>query len=268
MTVWRLEFLIDRDNNSVCPANIFGKLKNFTDKFVQEFSARLLITQSIKTEVSFTKTALLTHEEFRRDFFSRTGRFVYTFPKISPNGCLWVVLDDELAGLAVDCMLGAEPSKPEPKKLTHIELRLAGRVANLAAEIIAEFSSTSDPLQQTDITDQTIKPAEGSSISQFCYDVSIAGFQGCLRLFTPTAFVDQNSSAPKFGHAPLELSAEFSGQTELTENDIKKLAPGMILATDIPISEDMTLKLAGIPKFKGKLALANKNKAVSITKKI
>lgn len=246
---------------------MFGKMKNFTDRFAAELSAQLSRVLSAKVEVAFTRTGILEPDEFRELFFSHTNRYAFACPKYSQAGTLWACLDNELCQLVVDCMLGARPEKPTFRNLTQVEQRLAGRVANLISGIVAGFSTTPTHMDRADITDQTIKPPQAGGINLLGYKVSIESFDTQLILMVPSDLILPNSSSPRFGSAPLQLTGEYSAATDLSAQDLASLKPGKILSTDIPVSSDITVKLAGIAKFKGKLALVDKKRAVKITGK-
>lgn len=88
-----------------------------------------------------------------------------------------------------------------------------------------------------------------------------------IDLLPPLASPLRPATAAPAGASPLEVTAALD-ETTIAADDLARLAPGDILAIDTPIDGEVIIRVAGIPKFVGRLGICNGHRAVTITRRI
>ena len=66
---------------------------------------------------------------------------------------------------------------------------------------------------------------------------------------------------------PLEVTAAIEG-LELDSADLADLAIGDILATEVPLDGEITIRIGGIPKYATRLRVIDGQKVVTITRRL
>lgn len=177
---------------------------------------------------------------------------------------------------------GGPPYVPD-RPLTDIERSLLGPAANVAkvalhdawpdgapplalaeaAEEAGTFSGqrASDAEPDASGRKKCQRPASGLRAA---FKLSFGAIRGLLWLRLPRRVF---ASTGADGRQPVELSAEL-GETTLPREDVERLAVGDLLATGRSTREPVTVRVAGIPRFVGRLGKHNAHRAVTILKRL
>jgi flagellar motor switch protein FliM len=99
------------------------------------------------------------------------------------------------------------------------------------------------------------------------FDLMVGQHEGAIRLCVPCGPLrsaeHQDSSNLSTPNGPLELTVCL--ETTLPQSDLGRLAPGDVIATDVPVAAQLVVRAGGIPKYVGKLASSDGHRAVAIT---
>ena len=177
---------------------------------------------------------------------------------------------------------GGLPYVPD-RPLTDIERSLLGPAANVAgtalhdawpdgapplalaeaAEEAGTFSGqrASDAEPDASGRKKCLRPASGLRAA---FKLSFGAIRGLLWPRLPRGVFASTGSA---GRQPVELSAEL-GETTLPREDVERLEVGDLLATGRSTREPVTVRVAGIPRFVGRLGKHNAHRAVTILKRL
>lgn len=177
---------------------------------------------------------------------------------------------------------GGLPYVPD-RPLTDIERSLLGPAANVAgtalhdawpdgapplalaeaAEEAGTFSGqrASDAEPDASGRKKCLRPASGLRAA---FKLSFGAIRGLLWLRLPGRVF---ASTGADGRQPVELSAEL-GETTLPREDVERLEVGDLLATGRSTREPVTVRVAGIPRFVGRLGKHNAHRAVTILKRL
>ncbi|MFB3890809.1 MAG: FliM/FliN family flagellar motor switch protein [Phycisphaerae bacterium] len=205
----------------------------------------------------------------------------------------------------INCLLGGSSDDPfiPRRPLTAIERRLLARIVERAcASLVRAWPGRGAP-RLTPIADSGTVPPSGtvpgcskaggqsqtagqspavqSAVRNPQSEVLLtAGFElgldrqaGTMRialavdLLPPLASPLRAATAAGPGASPLEVTAALD-ETTIAAADLARLAPGDILALDTPIDGEVIIRVAGIPKFVGRLGTCNGRRAVTITRRI
>ncbi len=97
------------------------------------------------------------------------------------------------------------------------------------------------------------------------FDLVVGQHEGAIRLCVPSgraASAASGDSNLPTASGPLELTVCL--ETSLSASDLAHLAPGDVIATDVPIASQLVVRAGGIPKYLGKLASSDGHRAVAI----
>jgi flagellar motor switch protein FliM len=184
------------------------------------------------------------------------------------EGCIWLGLDTVAAAAMIDLILGGRPYQgvSGDRALTAIDRRLLARVIDRAGGLVASLAGIPQPLSQRQI-DQA--PELLPEVSAVCFDLEIGG---AMWLFVDSDLhTDQKLDAGKAGHrakgGPIELSATLN-VAEIAPDQLAALEIGDVISTDASVDVEVTVRLAGIPKYIGQLSTVDGKKAITITRKI
>ena len=200
-----------------------------------------------------------------------------------------VEITPSIAFPIINCLLGGSsddlfiPRRP----LTAIERRLLARIVERACASLARawptpesprFTPVEPSVSQSAICNLPFGPeltAEGRSamLLAVSFELGLDRQAGTMRialavdLLPPLASPLRPATAAPAGASPLEVTAALD-ETTIAAGDLARLAPGDILAIDTPIDGEVIIRVAGIPKFVGRLGACNGHRAVTITRRI
>lgn len=243
---------------------VFPSIKALSEDFPRLLTERTARMLCCPVEVQFVRVARLPRQDFLSEICGCRTRFA--FATNSPKaGYVWVAVGDQAARMIVDGMLGGAGKTVDSPLMTGIEQRLVARWGSLAGQVVAEIGpgliSRDLPADQESILD-----ADGGSVYGLTYELSVGQELSTVHLFVSDhllALEPQRQAST----GPLKLTATFTAEVASLQ-DVESLSPGDILATDIPLTSELTVRLAGIPKFSGQLQLVDGGKAVTLTSKL
>lgn len=150
------------------------------------------------------------------------------------------------------------------RPLTEIERRVLGRLADVVGNCLKQFvpqglPGTAPPGEP---------PADDHEVLSASFELVIGEQTGTLRLCLPTSVLTPASeNAAAASDSVLEISASLA-EIDLDAADLGQLATGDILTTDTPLDGEIIIRVAGIPKFVGRLGTMNGRRAVTIVRRI
>ncbi len=215
--------------------------------------------------------------------------------KIEPlKGASMLAMDSNLVYAIVDSVLGGtgKPRIPDNSRLfTSIELRIMQKVVR---DVLSDMEKAWAPLQPTkmsllrmDMNPRLVNivPPEYQVITMDL-EFQIESVKGKMVFAVPYMTIDPIREKLKAGaqfdlvavdpkwsqrlsaeitEAPLECSVEM-GAAAITLQDFLHLAPGDTIMLDKDVRSEITVKIAGIPKFLGVPGVSRGNKAIRISK--
>ena len=183
------------------------------------------------------------------------------------EGRIWLGLDADAAAAMIDVILGGRPYQGASgrRDLTAIDRRLLARVVDRAAGLVAGLAGIPQPLPRR----QAEQMPEPPAVAAVCFDLDIGG---AMWLFVDGELCggpksDPTGRTPRAKGGPIELSATLN-VSEIAADQLAGLEVGDVIATDVSVEGEITVRLAGIPKYVGQLSTVDGKKAITITRKI
>lgn len=241
-----------------------GALKPITEGFAARFAEAAGRVLGTRVTVRFSCLVPLPRQEFRDRIASLACSFAY-----GPTGAgadtaarVWLGLDAAGAGAVLDVLLGGSSGAEDtrPAKPTAIEGRVLGRVMDMAAEALADIWPPLGALRRLENPGRP--ECEMTSLVRF--DLGIGGARGVLAAFIAGTILADASDRMT---GPIELSATFDAGT-IGEDELSALGAGDVIVGDAKVDGEVTVRLAGIPKFAGQLSIADGRKAVTLKRKL
>jgi flagellar motor switch protein FliM len=169
-------------------------------------------------------------------------------------------------GLAAE--LNSAPTPPPQRPLTSAERRVLLHLANLVALTL----SVAHPGGKSGELRADLAPAGGSGDDRVVvatFELSLSGRVGTMRLCGcgRLAWAARGGADKRTTAAPLEVTAAIEG-LELDSADLADLAIGDILATEVPLDGEITIRIGGIPKYAARLRVIDGRKVVTITRRL
>ncbi|MGC9453881.1 MAG: FliM/FliN family flagellar motor switch protein [Phycisphaerae bacterium] len=166
----------------------------------------------------------------------------------------------------IDALLGGEGGQYVPRRpANETELRLLSRVANEPArrflQSVLPGGSAPAVVEAEPAPAEPQKPAESVLVVRIALTVGQSA--GTLRLAVPRALFPQVGEGQR-GENLVQITVDAT-DANLRSEDLRDLAPGDILVTDLPADGEVAVRVAGIAKFAGRLAAGNGRRAVHIT---
>jgi len=180
---------------------------------------------------------------------------------------IWLGLDAAAAGAMIDLILGGRPYRRASgqRALTPIDRHLLGRVLDRSAELLASTAALGRPLQRSETAPMPDCPA----LWTVRFDLDIGGAMWLFADSAPRAAAeaagDVDEQQTRGG--PIEFSATLDA-AEITAEQLAELDAGDIIATDVPVDGRIIIRLAGIPKYVGRLSTVDGKKAITIIERI
>jgi flagellar motor switch protein FliM len=204
----------------------------------------------------------------------------------SPSDDYWLEITPSIAFPMINCLLGG-PSDDAfilRRPFTAIERRVLARPVGVIAAVLrqaclsqadyAESSSDSDSDSKAIIQalELPITADPDAQVALAAYELTLDSQLGMIRLCQ--AGLAQGWTAqpvPPPGQkdrkdSPMEISAILA-ETPIDPRDIEGLAMGDIITTDCAAGSEVIIRVAGIPKFVGKLGICNGHRAVTILRR-
>jgi flagellar motor switch protein FliM len=169
-------------------------------------------------------------------------------------------------GLAAE--LNSAPTPPPQRPLTSAERRVLLHLANLVALTL----SVAHPGGKSGELRADLAPVGGSGDDRVVvatFELSLSGRVGTMRLCGcgRLAWAARGGAGKRTTAAPLEVTAAIEG-LELDSADLAGLAVGDILATEVPLDGEITIRIGGIPKYAARLRVIDGQKVITITHRL
>ncbi len=180
-----------------------------------------------------------------------------------------------IAFTLVERLMGGpvEATPQAQRPLTPAERRVLMHLANLAAMSLSAARPGGSPgeLRADSCPAAGVSPDDRVIVATF--ELSLAGLVGTMRLCACGRLVDDararaHAKKPRrVSIAPLKVTAAIDG-LELDSSELADLAVGDVLATDVPDDGEVIIRIGGIPKYAGRLRIADGRKVVTITRRL
>ena len=183
------------------------------------------------------------------------------------EGRIWVGLDTVGAAAMIDVILGGRPyqNKSGSRALTAIDRSLLAAVVDRAAGLVAGLAGIPQPLARG----RTEQMSEPPAVAAGCFNLEMGG---AMWVFVDGELCGGAKSAsagrtPQSKGGPIELSATLN-VPEIAPDQLAEIEVGDVISTDIAVDGEVTVRLAGIPKYIGQLSTVDGKKAITIIRKI
>jgi len=194
-----------------------------------------------------------------------------------PIGHVWLDMQRRVAFVLVDALLGGSEGLYLPDRpLTAVERGLLRYVIDAAAECLTQaWCCRGGRRVGFEVLDAGGLGAPGGGghvdrpVTVLTFHLAVSGQGGALRLCLPETLLrpsDGRGGGPGT-RGPLEISVVTSEVT-LQSSELAALSLGDILTTDTPADGEVVVRVAGIPKFLGRLGTCDGRRAVTITRRI
>ena len=188
---------------------------------------------------------------------------------------VWVDADRGVAFALIDALLGGREGAYVPDRaLTGVERGLLRHVVDLVAESLGHCWPGEQSRLFEVVDDASPHPAAPGRPEQpvtvVTFRLGLAGQTGALRLCLPESLLSarRDGVPPRRRTAgPVEISV-VTAEIELSQAELADLAAGDILMTDTPADGEVIVRVAGIPKFRGRLGTCDGRRAVTITRRM
>lgn len=225
--------------------------------------------------VRLSGASVLSRAEFAASV--ETNSCCYCMQWDGPSGSIQSVYMEMTASIAfpiINCLMGGSsddafiPRRP----LTAIERRVLSRTMDVIAQSLQAVLPGLDAQAQLTIQPIELPPqAQGDElVVSATFELALDRQAGMLRLCLDAQSAPAVASPvdqPGRKDSPLEVSAVLV-QTPVEAADLAGLEIGDILTTDSPAGGEVILRVAGIPKFIGRLGVCNGHRAVTILRRI
>ncbi len=183
------------------------------------------------------------------------------------DGELWLGLDCGAAAVLVSCLVGGPVgSGSQRSSLTAIEERLiAGLVEAVMGEIAAIYLNAAIAPEGGRRMQQWVAPADRELEVLQCV-LSDGLVQGQLWLAALQSGTKPRGFWSGSGSAAVQITAGLAAEG-LGDDEVNALSPGDLIVTDVPADSDLTVRIAGIPKYSGHLTLHGDRRAITLTDK-
>ena len=157
---------------------------------------------------------------------------------------------------------------PRQRTLTPAERRVLLHLANLVALSL----SAARPGGTTGELRADLAPAGGSGDDRVVvatFELSLSGRVGTMRLCGcgRLAGAPRDGAGKRTTTTPLDITATIEG-LELDSADLDDLDVGDLLATEVPLDGEITIRIGGIPKYAAHLRVIDGRKVVTITRRL
>ena len=189
-------------------------------------------------------------------------------PKVG-GGAIWLEIPAPVAYAMIDSLLGGggQGVYIPDRSLTAVERHLLRRAMALAAECLARCVPTSASVRPA--LDGSARPDARTDepVAVWTFVMSVSGQKGRLSLCLPwrlLASEPPGEMAPPRRTGPVEISTALP-DVPIQLEDLAGLTPGDILTTDTPVDGEVIVRVAGIPRYRARLGVCNRRRAITVT---
>ena len=207
---------------------------------------------------------------------AEAGRSAPAPADTEPIGYVWLEVGRGIAFAMIDALLGGDGRAYVPDRaLTGVERGVLRHVIDVAGDCLAESWARWSSVSFEVLGPSAMGARQGlghveQPVTVLALHLAMSGQAGALRLCLPQSLLSPGGavggSAPA-GGGPVEISVVTPDVT-LSSSDLADLSAGDILTTDTRADGEVIVRVAGIPKFCGRLGTCNGRRAVTITGRI
>ncbi len=169
----------------------------------------------------------------------------------------WIELPVRLAGSIVDRLLGGSGDQaPDDRPLTRAERRLLRRFVERWTEPVAAALERAG-----------VSVASGAPAAVLAFEACVGAAAGTVKLCLPAGVLGrQGAAAEDASSGPVEISVAVEQPAEA--DALANLEPGDIIDTEMPVDGEVIVRVAGIPKYAGRLRACDGRRAVEIVRRL
>jgi flagellar motor switch protein FliM len=191
----------------------------------------------------------------------------------SAGEVVWVDVATEIAYPIIDLLLGGSGGRAAvmDRPLTAVERRLLRRLPEAVAESLSTAAAgdgVSVALSDDPAHAAPPQPAGRPEAVLLTFRLTCRGADGTVRVCMPISLLEAvlaRATADLGPSAAVELSAAWP-ESSLPASELAALRVGDILATDAPLDDEVTVRLAGVAKFAARLGACRGKRAITITR--
>ena len=268
------------------PVSPVEQLRLLQDDFARRFATRVEALTGRELTVTSTRWARQSYAEFLAAVAEHTCCHILVArapagpgpppaeAQLDPIGHVWIEMQRGLAFAMVDAFLGGDEDLYIPDRaLTGVERGILRHVIDVAGECLAEAWSA----HLTGISFEVLGTGSlGSSgglghvdqpVTVLTLHQAMSNQAGTLRLCLPQSLLSPGLAGASPPSGPVEISVDTDDVT-LWSSDLADMSVGDILTTETAPDGEVVVRVAGIPKFRGRLGTCNGRRAVTITRRI
>ena len=194
-----------------------------------------------------------------------------------PAAITCIEFSPAIALTLVERLMGGpcEPTPQAQRPLTPAERRVLMHLANLVAISLSATRPGGTPGSLRADSHPATGGEPDDLVVVATFELSLAGLVGTMRLCAcgrlggdDRANAHAHAKKPRrISTAPLKITAAIDA-LELDSSELADLDIGDVLATDVPADGEITIRIGGIPKYAGRLRVADGRKIVTITRRL
>jgi flagellar motor switch protein FliM len=265
-------------------------LENMNDNFSRLFRNSLSLSLRKMIDVSSKGVQMMKFGEFVRTLPVPSSLHVF---KIEPlRGHALLVLDSKLVFTLVDIFLGGSGKtsfKVEGREFTAIESRLIRKVVNMIFNDLEKSWNIVHPVSvrhvRSEINPQFVGIVPATElVIMIPFGLELDQFTGLITLCIPYSMIEPIKGKLYSGYQSDHLEIDYSwverlldrlrsaevelvvelGRRSIMVQDLLKLGLGDVLPLENEVTDLMTAKVEGVPKFYGRAGVLGANKAFQI----
>jgi flagellar motor switch protein FliM len=259
------------------------------DRFARNVTTSLSAFLRTTTELSILSVEQFSYSEFLMALPDPTAFYGVAMPPYDAMAA--AELNPALAFAMIDRMLGGTGETSAPQRaLTEIEQNVIDAVVKLLLEHLSEtWRAVTDVRFQIHARDTRPQMLQVASLNEvvihLAFNLKVGETHGLLNICIPASLIEASGAgfahswqqakrestarerrwlAENLGRVRLPVTADV--QTLLRTSELIALAPGHVLSLGIPVGPDVSVRVGGLVKFKGRLATTEGRAAVLINR--
>lgn len=178
----------------------------------------------------------------------------------------WVQVSPSVFFPMLDCLLGGDGTRTPglERAMTYVERQLGRRIVERIIQAVEQELGSPGRLPPPS-GDGSPPPPPGQPFLEISFAVRLGEQVGMLRVAMDPRGIRSLPVAEVGRPMGIMEMTVTSLETGVPAEELEALAPGDILATEIDATRDVVVRLAGIPKFIGRLGAYEGRRAVTIS---
>jgi flagellar motor switch protein FliM len=257
------------------------------DRFARNATSSLSAFLRTTTELSIVSVEQCSYSEFLMALPDPTAFYAIAMPPFEVLGAL--ELNPLVAFAMIDRMLGGTGATDTPERaLTEIEQHVVDSVVKLVLEHLAEawrgVAEIRFQIQARETRPQMLQVTSWNEVVVvLAFEIKVGEARGPLHLCVPASVIEASGSgfirtwqqtrreptaseqewlSENLGRVRLRVTADV--QTRVKTRDLLSVRPGEVLNLGVPADTPVDIRVADIPKFKGRLVACAGRAAVRV----